>query len=197
MPSEPWSGRLSPPSAIEPAHDVSRFDSGEQSIDGFLKNHALKSHEEQYALVVVLADQAGEVFGYYALTYGSIARNVALPRKHRHGAPNEIPAIILARLGVDRRVQGRGIGGDLLGHAIRTVLWIAEQPIAGASPPFAVMAIRALDEARAAFYAKHGFRNFDADRPLDLVRRIKDLAADKALATLMLSTKQGGPKRRT
>jgi GNAT superfamily N-acetyltransferase len=195
MSSEPWSGRLSPPAAIDSAHDVSRFDSGEGSIDDFLKKHALKNHQEQYSLVVVLADQAGEVFGYYALAYGSIARNAALPRKHRHGAPSEIPAIILARLGVDRRVQGRGIGKDLLGHAIRTVLWIAEQPIANVSPPFAVMAIKALDAARATFYAKHGFRSFDATRPLDLVRRIKDLAADQALATAILSIEQAGAKR--
>ena len=187
MTSDPWSGRLLPPSAIELGHAVSRFDSREPSIDDFLRNHALKNHQVQYSLVVVLADEAGEVFGYYALTYGSIARSAALPRRYRHGAPVEIPAIILARLGVDRRVQGRGIGKDLLGHAIGTVLWIAEQPIANASPPFAVMAIKALDEARAAFYAKHGFRSFDATKPLDLVRRIKDLAADKALATAMLS----------
>ncbi|MFO1207610.1 MAG: hypothetical protein U1E40_00145 [Amaricoccus sp.] len=182
MSSEPWPARWSPPRAIDPAHDVSRFDSGERSIDDFLKNHALRNHQERYSLVVVLADQSGEVFGYYALTYGSIARNTALPRKLRHGAPDQIPAMILARLGVDRRVQGRGTGRHLLGHAIRTVLWTAEQPIASAFPPFAVMAIKALDEARAAFYARNGFQSFDASRPLDLVRRIRDLAADTAMA---------------
>jgi GNAT superfamily N-acetyltransferase len=163
-------------------HDVGRFDSREPTIDDFLKRNALRNHQERFSMVLVLTDEAREVFGYYALAHGSVSRSVGLHRRERHGAPAEIPAIVLGRLGVDRRVQGLGIGSDLLRHAVETALLIAGTTVHGTSLPFAVMAIRALDAERGAFYARHGFRSFDREHPLDLVRRIADLEADRELA---------------
>ena len=191
MPPEPRAGKLLPPTPIEPSHDVRRFDSGEPAIDDFLKRSALRNHRERFSMVLVVADEAREVFGYHALAHGAVSRSVGLVRKERHGAPAEIPAIVLGRLGVDRRVQGRGIGRDLLRHAVETALLIAGTTVHGTSLPFAVMAIRALDAERAAFYARHGFRSFDREHPLDLVRRIADLEADRQLAGRMRAASEG------
>lgn len=72
-----------------------------------------------------------------------------------------IPAVLLARLAVDSRCTGRGIGRQLLLHAL--------EEIAGAQPQrrFELVVVYAIDADATAFYAKHGFtRVADQDRYL-------------------------------
>ena len=74
MPPEPRAGKLLPPTPIEPSHDVRRFDRGEPAIDDFLKRSALRNHRERFSMVLVVADEAREVFGYHALAHGAVSR---------------------------------------------------------------------------------------------------------------------------
>lgn len=170
--SDPWSGRLRPPEPIEEGHDLAAFDSGEPAIDDWLRSRAIPNQRNRFSTTFVVADEAGRVWGYHALAIGSVARKAGLPRRARHGAPSQIPAYLLARLGVDRALQGRGLGRDLLADAIRRVVRLAE------GQPAAVLAVDALNAGVVPFYAARGFLAHDPAEPLQLVRPIADLALD-------------------
>jgi GNAT superfamily N-acetyltransferase len=82
-----------------------------------------------------------------------------------------IPVALLARLAVDRRHQGNGLGRSLLLDALRRVI--------RASDELAVRAVTvdAIDERAASFYRHFGFESspLDADTlmvPLDLARSV-------------------------
>jgi GNAT superfamily N-acetyltransferase len=62
-----------------------------------------------------------------------------------------IPVVILARLAVDRRWQGQGLGAFLLQDAIRRTLAIADQV------GVLALLVHPLDDAAAAFYGRFGF----------------------------------------
>jgi GNAT superfamily N-acetyltransferase len=68
-----------------------------------------------------------------------------------------VPTIRLARLAVDSRFRGKGLGADLLVHALRTALRASTQ--VGA---FAVE-VDAKDAAAVAFYIHHGFTGLEDD----------------------------------
>lgn len=53
------------------------------------------------------------VVGYYSLTGHRLVRD-DLPRSVGRGRPAEIPAVLIARLALDRSYQGAGNGGALL-----------------------------------------------------------------------------------
>src|SRR3982075_4111724 len=63
--------------------------------------------------------------GYYALTSGAIAQ-AAASGKFRRNMPDPIPVVILARLAVDRKYQGRGLGRAMFQDAARRVVQAAD-----------------------------------------------------------------------
>jgi GNAT superfamily N-acetyltransferase len=73
----------------------------------------------------------------------------------------DIPVMLLARLAVDHREQGKGLGKALLKDAILRTIQAAE--IAGLK----LLLVHAKDEAAADFYRKHGFEPV-VDDPLKL-----------------------------
>jgi len=75
--------------------------------------------------------------------------------------------MLLARLAVDRRFQGRSFGGELLRDAlIRT---FAAADIAG----LRAVIVDAKDEPARRFYQRYGFESFPGD-PLRLALLVKD-----------------------
>jgi predicted N-acetyltransferase YhbS len=57
--------------------------------------------------------------GYVSLTTGSVRRDEA-PKRYARGIPaHPIPTILIARLAVDDRQQGRQLGCRLLAEALR------------------------------------------------------------------------------
>ena len=78
--------------------------------------------------------------------------------------------VLLARLAIDRRHQGRGLGALLLSEALRKAL------AAGESAAARLVVVDAIDEKAADFYRHHGFITAP-EHPLRLYRRIKDVRA--------------------
>jgi predicted N-acetyltransferase YhbS len=78
--------------------------------------------------------------------------------------------MIIARLAVDHRFQGQGLGSLLLRDAMRRGLAAAE--IAGMRG----VIVHAKDQAAAGFYQSFGFVPF-VDKPLTLYRLLKDIRA--------------------
>jgi GNAT superfamily N-acetyltransferase len=148
--------------------DLTGFDSGEPSLDDWLRRHAMTTYVRGLARTYLLLDEDVPV-GYYALTAHKISRD-ALPRALGRGGPEEVPAVLLAKLAVDRRFQGRGIGAVLLFDACQRV--VAATRIVAAR----LFVVDALHEKAAEFYEHHGFRRVPGE--LRLVQKVSDLPRD-------------------
>lgn len=104
-------------------HDLSSFECGAAEIDDWLRKRAWKGQIVGNANVFVY-EHYGQVLGFYAIATGGV-EHAAAPKPLTRNAPNPIPILLLARLGVDRRGQGRGIGRALLQDVLLRSLNIA------------------------------------------------------------------------
>lgn len=134
---------LSPPAPLTAAHDVAAFDCGDPILDDWLKHRALKN-ESRFSRTYVVCDE-GRVVGYYCIAAGAVERGAA-PGKVRRNAPASIPVSVIGRLAVRRTHQGRGLGADLLGDALRRIA-VASQSIG-----IAAVLVQAKDDAARRFY---------------------------------------------
>lgn len=145
-------------------HDRNSFDCGEEHLNEFLRRYARKSHEAGGAKTFLAVDERDgkTILGFYSLCPASLeyARTPEIARKGL--ARYEVPGFRLARLAVDRRFQGRGIGGQLLLAAGRRCLRAAAE-VGGV-----VLLIDAKDERAAHWYAGYGAVPL-LDTPLSLV----------------------------
>ena len=119
---------------------------------------------------VVRDDEQGRVVGYHALTAASITHTDATARAAKGMPRHPLPAALLARLAVDKTVQGHGLGAWLLRDAMLRTLSAAE------SVGIRVMLVHAFDESASAFYVRHGFEPSPTDS-LNLQILIKDVRA--------------------
>jgi predicted N-acetyltransferase YhbS len=66
------------------------------------------------------------VIGYFTLATASVQRD-AFPKKYVRGLPPyDLPLILLARLAVDRRFSGKGLGNALISEAFKIALRVAD-----------------------------------------------------------------------
>ena len=155
-------------------HAADSFDSGEPALDEWLRQHAAGADARRTARTFVWTDISGagggpeRVIAYYSLTGHRLVRN-DLPRKIGRGSPDEIPAVLLARLAVDRSAQGAGIGGAVLADALGRVV----EATSIVAARFVV--VDALHERAATFYEHHGFTRIPDT--LRLIQKISDIAA--------------------
>lgn len=140
---------LSPPAPLAGDHLTADFNSGEASLDDWLRRRARANQLSGASWTYVVCD-GKQVAGYYALASGAILQ-VAVPGRFRRNMPGPIPVAILARLAVDRRQQGRGIGRALFRDAARRVFHAADTiGIRG-------IIVHAVSEEARRFYVALGF----------------------------------------
>lgn len=140
------------PALLQPHHGLEAFDCGQLSLDTFLKTVALHNQMQGYSRTYVVADREFAVVGYHSLCAGMISREQSPRQVKGHGAPREIPVALLARLAVTRSMQGKGLGSELLRHALLSVLSTSE------TIAFRAVMVHALDDEAARFYGRYGFR---------------------------------------
>ncbi len=122
---------LSAPEPLGTQHRLEGFDCGKPSLNDWLLRHARQAQGSGSAKTFVVADDE-RVAGYHSLTVGPVD-TLDVPERVRKGMGHyPVPVVILARLAVAARDQGRGIGLGLLQDAIRRTLLVAEQ--AGSEP---------------------------------------------------------------
>ena len=108
---------LQEPRLLEHKDERARFQSGNAEIDDWFHRFAWQNHRAGNARVFV-TKQEPETLGFYALAMGAVSRS-DLPEALKPGRrPDPCPVLILARLAVDQRAQGRGIGAALLTDAL-------------------------------------------------------------------------------
>lgn len=145
----PDPGTWSAPAPLTAAHPLSGFESGEATLDHWLKQRALHNEGRGASRTyVVCVDH--RVVGYYCLATGSIGSERA-PGRLRRNMPDPIPVMVLGRLAVDLAWQGHGVGKALLRDAILRTVQVSE--IAGVK----ALMVHALSERARRFYEDHGF----------------------------------------
>jgi GNAT superfamily N-acetyltransferase len=160
--------RFSDPEPLESGHRLSGFDCGIGSLDIWLVKHARAAAGAGSArtYVVVDADQ-DRVVGYHALSVASIEHSEATDRARKGMPRHPIPAMLLARLAVDRTVQGNGIGAFLLKDAMGRTLAVAEQT------GIRIIPVHAVNAEAQAFYEHFGFEASPTDS-MNLQLLVKD-----------------------
>jgi len=160
---------LSPPELLNPAHDLSAFDSGKPALDDWLRSRALSNQEKGFSVVMVV-HEAGRVVGYYGLAPTAVEPAIS-PRKVRTGQPpNPIPCLLIGQLAIDRAHAGTGLGTALLAHALRRCLAAAE--LTGGR----AVLVNAIDDEARAFWTRRGFLPSPSD-PYRLFRSMADVRA--------------------
>lgn len=140
---------LKPPSPITADTELSDFDSGELSLNEWLRKRALKNHLTGASRCFVLCSE-NAVIGYYSLSAGAISHEVA-PKAMRRNMPDPLPVLLLGRLAVDKRYHNQGIGQALLRDAM-----IRAVNVSGNAGVFAIL-VHALNDQAKQFYLSRGF----------------------------------------
>lgn len=148
-------------------HVLDEFDCGHESLNRFLLRHAWASQQANSAQTyVVLRGQS--VIGFYSLAAGMVTHESATERVRKGQARHPIPVVLLARLAVDRSVQGQGIGQALLKDAL-----IRSSGAASTIGARAVL-VHAKDGQAKAFYEHFNFEPSPSD-PYHLMLLMKDI----------------------
>jgi GNAT superfamily N-acetyltransferase len=165
--------RYAPIELLTKDHDRSEFDCGSVEQTSWLRRYALLAQQADTSRVYVLS-RAGDprVVGYYALTAGSVEPEDATTRLAAGAGRYPLPVVILTRLGVDVREQGRGVGRALLRDALLQVAAV------GTRIGVRALLIHAESPEAARFYQHHDpvFEPMPGD-PLHLVLLMKHIRA--------------------
>lgn len=149
--------------ALGRQHDRKVFSCGVEALDRYLREQAGQDARRRVAAPFVLCEgKSNAVLGYYTLSALSIDVG-AWPEDVARRLPRypAIPATLLGRLAVDRRLRGKGAGEHLLMDALRRALE-ASREVASVA-----IVVDAKDDAAVAFYQHYEFIPF-ADEPKKL-----------------------------
>ena len=165
--------RYAPVALLDSRHETGSFDCGSEQQANWLRRHALTAQQARTARVYVACrTDATEVIGYYALSAGQVLPPDATRRLAKGTSRHPIPIVVLGRLGVDVREQGRGLGAALVRDAFQRVVRAASTiGVRG-------LVIHAETSKAAEFYRRldPAFESLPTDA-LDLVLLVKDIEA--------------------
>lgn len=149
--------------------DRASFDCGVPVLNEFLKIRA-SQYIKRYETVIYCAydNELQKIAGYYTLSNTAIYQidDQDILKKQHPTAP--IGCVLIGRLAVDQNYQGRGLGSDLLLHALHTVKLISEMT------GVAFVVVDAKDENAKNFYEKYGFKPL-CSNPMRLCYPVKNL----------------------
>lgn len=154
--------------ALGDDHDLNPFDSGNDDLNTWLIQHARHATGQGTRTSVLVDEKTGVVVGYFAIAPHMVERD-DIPSRIGRSAPRRIPAILLAKLALDRSAQGRGLGSDLLVRALGSIIDVARVP--GGK----VVVVDAIDERAARFYEHHDFDIIGEDSSR-LVKKLRTIA---------------------
>jgi len=156
---------------VEPlsdTHVLDTFSCGNPDLDTWLVQHARRATGQGARTYVLVDEHERSVAGYFSVAPHLLARQDVPPRIGR-GAPARIPAILLVKLALDARLQGTGLGSDLLVAALTTIVSAAR----GAGGR--IIVVDAIGDDAAAFYRRHDFEPSLSD-PLRLIMKLSTAA---------------------
>ena len=140
-------------------HDWSDFGCGDPAVDGWLQQDGAAAARHA-GVVVQVATDGGRVVGCYRLgSFQVQARRPVTPLAASGSDLQRMPmsAVVVSRLGVDQRWQGRGLGTLLLWHALDLAAAIG--PVLRTR----LVVAHAATGPALGFVSGFGFRAFDSD----------------------------------
>lgn len=158
MIDEPWLARLTIKPLDRNTDDRAAFSCGNERIDSFLKRYAIQQADKDTSRTHVATEPpSNATLGYYTLCAHAIDVS-ELPPADQKRMPRRptVGAIYLSMIGVDSRVQRRGLGRFLLADAIKSCVDVADR--AG----IAFIVLDALNDDAARLYRSVGFHDLPA-----------------------------------
>lgn len=139
------------------------FDCNNEMINRFVQKSLKKRVKKHLSQAYVLLDKnSNEQFvGFYTLDSFSIARDDFDLKDKLSGLPPIVPVIKLSMLGVDKSLQGQGIGKRLLRDVFLKVYQISQ--LAGCTGIYLLA-----EEEAVLFYKSLGFIGIKEDNPLPM-----------------------------
>jgi GNAT superfamily N-acetyltransferase len=155
---------------------IEDFRNQHQSLVDYIRRFALRHAEKDFLgrtfLAIERAAGTERLAGYFTLATASVERTAVDSIESLNRLPRfPIPAVLLARLAVDARVQGQGLGRHLFEEALGLTLQLSRSgPVA-----FRLLVTDAIDEAAARFYGRFGFSRLAEEFPCRMVLDLKSL----------------------
>lgn len=145
-------------------HDRKSFDCGSRDLNEYLDRYARQNHESGGAktFVAVSPAEPTRVLGFCSISPGAIEFARVPAKLTKKLGRYDVPVFRLARLAIDRSVQGQGVGGDLFLAAGERALAVSAE-VGGVA-----LAIDAKDEKAARWYERFGALAL-LDDPLKLI----------------------------
>ena len=164
--------------ALGPDHRplMTGFQNQHSSLVEYLKRYALRhATKDLLARTFVAIDDAPtgpRLAGYFSLATVSVDRAAAERHPDLTRLPRfPIPGVLLARLAVDTRVQGQGLGRYLFEEALGLTLQLAKVgPVA-----FRLLVTDAIDATAARFYERHGLVRLSDEYPCRMVLDLRPI----------------------
>jgi GNAT superfamily N-acetyltransferase len=106
-------------------HNRADFDCGEPALNEYLQKFASQNAAQNISRTMVSATNPQKIWGFYTLTVGqidfeSLPANWTIPRY-------PIPIARLARLAIDKSVQGQHLGQKILMDALRRCARLSDE----------------------------------------------------------------------
>ena len=164
--------------ALGPGHRLllADFHNQHPSLVEYLKRYALRHAKKDLLAKTFLAiddsAQSPRVAGYFSLATVSVERASVEGQPDLDRLPRfPIPGILLARLAVDSRVQGQGLGRFLFEEALGLTLQLARSgPVT-----FRLLVTDAIDADAARFYERRGLIRLSDEYPCRLVLDLRPI----------------------
>ncbi len=158
---------ISAPLPLAADHELAGFESGEPSLDDWLKRRAFKNQVNGSSRTYVVCE-GKTVIGYYCLAAGAIGHAEA-PGAMKRNRPDPVPVLMIGRLAIHQAHHQKGLGTALLNDAIRRAMQAAE--IAGVT----ALLVHAISEPARRFYRSRGFIESPVE-PMTLVLMLATVA---------------------
>lgn len=142
-------------SPLDGSFQKDSFDCGKPQLNEYLKQRAGQDEERRYSKTFVAATgkESKEVLGYYSTSASCIEfKNIPEHNDIPKNLPKyPAPVMLIGRLAVDIRMQGKGLGATLLMHALSRAVSVSSE--------MGIFAVRvdALDLEAKEFYQHYGF----------------------------------------
>lgn len=155
-------GALLPPRVelLSSHHDVNSFDCGEHPLNYFLRRYAATNQAARISNTYVAIEQgssviiSGRILGYYTLSLLIISRDDLPPNLAARLPKYPVPAGILGRLAVDKKLHGQGLGRFLLLDSFQKVVDASQHM------PIYALVVDAMFDRLIPWYKSYGFQEF-------------------------------------
>lgn len=150
------SGKFSAVQKLNKSHNVKCFDCGNLDLNNFVTSYARQNQEKNAATTFVICIES-DVVGFYSLATASISPASATQSAKKGMPRHDIPAMLIARLAVDKNYQNSGLGKALLKDALLRGL------VASSQIGIRCVLVHAKDAGVAGWYEKFGFEPSPTD----------------------------------